>query len=561
MATTQAMRQELERWLNWPGMDQRLVQELQAASTDDAAVEDRFYRQLEFGTGGLRGVLGAGTNRMNCYTVAKATQGLADYLNSLPGKAKSVAIARDSRNGGAEFVDTAAQVLAANGITAWVYPRLEPTPALSFAVRDLHCDAGICVTASHNPAAYNGYKVYGADGCQITTQAAQAIQNAINKVDVLAGPNWNASKELIRQIPEETLDRFVQAVYQQGVEAPGQKPSLKVVYTPLCGAGKECVLRILQQIQVDDVQVVPSQAQPNGDFPTCPYPNPEIRQALEEGIALCHKVQPDLLLATDPDCDRVGVAVAEKGDYRLLTGNEVGILLLDYICTQRKAAGTMPKDPIAATTIVSTAMAEPVAQAHGVEVRRTLTGFKYIGEMIGQLEKAHQIQRYIFGFEESYGYLSGGHVRDKDGVNAAMLICQMARWYKAKGLTLGQAMDALYETYGWHQNRLLSFQFPGAQGMRAMQKLMQELRNAPPEQLEGLAVKQVVDYALGIDGLPRADVLEFRLAGQCKILIRPSGTEPKLKAYVFSCGSSSLQAAELADALEKAATELAAAKD
>lgn len=560
MATIQAMRQELERWLNWPGMDETLVQELRKVFADDSAVEDRFYRQLEFGTGGLRGVLGAGINRMNRYTVAKATQGLADYLNSLPGGPKSVAIARDSRNGGPEFVDTAAQILAANGITAWVYPRLEPTPALSFAVRDLHCDAGICVTASHNPAAYNGYKVYGSDGCQITTQAAKAIQSAINQVDVLTGPNWKAQDGMIRQIPEETLDRFVQAVYQQGVEAPGAKPPLKVVYTPLCGAGKECVLRILREIQVEDVEVVPSQAQPDGNFPTCPYPNPEIREALEEGIALCRKVQPDLLLATDPDCDRVGVAVAENGDYRLLTGNEVGVLLLDYICTQRKASGTMPKDPVAVTTIVSTAMADPVAQAHGVEVRRTLTGFKYIGEMIGQLEKADQMERYVFGFEESYGYLSGGHVRDKDGVNAAMLICQMARWYKAKGLTLGQAMDALYEQYGWYQNRLLSFQFPGAEGMRTMQQLMQNLRTAPPEQLADLAVEQIVDYAPGINGLPAADVLEFRLAEGCKLLVRPSGTEPKLKAYVFSCGSSAQQADALADALEKAAERLTAVK-
>lgn len=556
MATTDAMRRELERWLTWPGMDETLLQELRDVSGQDAAVEDRFYRQLEFGTGGLRGVLGAGTNRMNRYTVAKATQGLADYLNSLPGDAKSVAIARDSRNGGPEFVDTAAQVLAANGIAAWVYPRLEPTPALSFAVRDLHCDAGICVTASHNPAAYNGYKVYGPDGCQITTQAAKAIQAAINKVDVLAGPCWQAKEELIHTIPEETLDRFVQAVYEQGVEAPGEQAPLKVVYTPLCGAGRECVLRILDKIKVEDVQVVPSQAEPNGNFPTCPYPNPEIREALEEGIALCRKVQPDLLLATDPDCDRVGVAVAEDGDYRLLTGNEVGILLLDYICTQREAAGTMPQNPIAVTTIVSTAMADPVASAHGVEVRRTLTGFKYIGEVIGQLEKADQMERYVFGFEESYGYLSGGHVRDKDGVNAAMLICQMARWYKAKGMTLGQAMDALYEKYGWYQNRLLSFQFPGAQGMRTMQQLMQNLRTAPPAELAGLAVEEVVDYAPGLNGLPAADVLEFRLAENCKLLVRPSGTEPKLKAYVFSCGKSAQQACQQADALETAATAL-----
>ena len=556
MAINEAMRQELRRWLSWPGMEPALLEELRAIESDDKAVEDRFYRQLAFGTGGLRGILGAGTNRMNLYTVAKATQGLADYLNSLPGGAKSVAIARDSRHMGPEFTQMAARVLAANGITAWVYPRLEPTPALSFAVRDLHCDAGICVTASHNPAAYNGYKVYGADGCQITTDAAHAIQNAINGVDVLSGFKTEGNDALVKTIPEDTLDRFVEAVYQQGVEAPDSKVPLKVVYTPLNGAGRECVLRILEKIGVEETVVVPEQAEPNGDFPTCPYPNPEIREALEKGIQLCRAEQPDLLLATDPDCDRVGIAVAEGGDYRLMTGNEVGVLLLDYLCSQRIARGEMPADPVAVTTIVSTAMADPVAAHYGVEVRRTLTGFKYIGEMIGRLEQDGQIERYLFGFEESYGYLSGGHVRDKDGVNAAMLICQMARYYKAKGLTLGQAMDALYQQYGWYQNRLLSFQFPGADGMRDMQALMSSLRSQPPRTIAGLAVEQVLDYAPGLAGLPAADVLEFRLADRCKLLVRPSGTEPKLKAYVFSCGADAASAAAAADALEAAARRL-----
>lgn len=556
MANMETMRAELDRWMTWPEMDEALLEELRSIESDDRAVEDRFYRQLEFGTGGLRGLLGAGTNRMNRYTVAKATQGLADYLNSLPGAGKSVAIAHDSRHGGLEFTRTAAQVLSANGITAWVYPRLEPTPALSFAVRDLGCDAGICVTASHNPAEYNGYKVYGADGCQITTDAAKAIQAAIDGVDVLSGPRNAADFGLIREIPEDTLDRFLQAVEEQGVEAAGADVPLHVVYTPLNGAGKECVLRILNRIGVEKVTVVPSQSEPDGSFPTCPYPNPEIRQALEEGIQLCREVQPDLLLATDPDCDRVGTAVAENGDYRLITGNEMGILLLDYLCSQRKEKGTMPQQPVAVTTIVSTAMADTVAAAYGVELRRTLTGFKYIGEMIGALEAAGQQDRYLFGFEESYGYLSGGYVRDKDAVDASMLICQMARAYKAKGMTLGQAMDALYEKYGWYQNRLCSFQFPGAEGMREMQALMQRLRAQPPKQLAGLNVQEMVDYGPGVGDLPASDVLEFRLAQQCKLLIRPSGTEPKLKAYVFSRGDSAAQAEQLADALEAAAGQL-----
>lgn len=556
MANMETMRAELDRWMTWPEMDQALLEELRSIESDDRAVEDRFYRQLEFGTGGLRGLLGAGTNRMNRYTVAKATQGLADYLNSLPGAGKSVAIAHDSRHGGLEFTRTAARVLSANGITAWVYPRLEPTPALSFAVRDLGCDAGICVTASHNPAEYNGYKVYGADGCQITTDAAKAIQAAIDDVDVLSGPRNAADFGLIREISEDTLDRFLQEVEEQGVEAAGADVPLHVVYTPLNGAGKECVLRILNRIGVEKVTVVPSQSEPDGSFPTCPYPNPEIRQALEEGIQLCREVQPDLLLATDPDCDRVGTAVAENGDYRLITGNEMGILLLDYLCSQRKEKGTMPQQPVAVTTIVSTAMADAVAAAYGVELRRTLTGFKYIGEMIGALEAAGQRDRYLFGFEESYGYLSGGYVRDKDAVGASMLICQMARAYKAKGMTLGQAMDALYEKYGWYQNRLCSFQFPGAEGMREMQALMQRLRTQPPKQLAGLKVQEMVDYGPGVGDLPASNVLEFRLAQQCKLLIRPSGTEPKLKAYVFSRGDSAAQAEQLADALEAAAGQL-----
>ena len=421
------------RWLAQPGLPEDLAAELRSVEGDADAINDRFYRDLAFGTGGLRGVIGAGTNRMNLYTVRKATQGLADYLNAtdLP---KKVAIAHDSRNKGELFARETARVLAANGITACLYPRLEPTPALSWAVRDLGCGAGVCVTASHNPAKYNGYKVYGADGCQITLEAAEKILAAIESIDIFDGVKTvdydeAAADGRIVTIGEDCINRFVDAVYAQRVGDGAGIDSLKLVYTPLNGSGLECVKKLLAKLGVTHLTVVPEQEQPDGNFPTCPYPNPEIREAMEKGLELCAKVQPDLLLGTDPDCDRCGTAVPDgKGGYRLITGNEMGILLLDYICRTRLARGTMPKDPVAVTTIVSTDMATPVAAKYGVELRRTLTGFKFIGEQIGLLEEEGRADRYIFGFEESYGYLSGAHVRDKDAVNATLLICEAAAW-------------------------------------------------------------------------------------------------------------------------------------
>ncbi len=525
-------------WLEKAVDDEDLHQELTALDPrkDPEGVNDRFYRDLEFGTGGLRGVIGAGTNRMNIYVIRRATQGLCNYLKEA-GLPQSVAIGYDSRIKSDRFALEAAKVIAANGLTAYLYPRLEPTPALSWAVRYYGAGAGICVTASHNPAKYNGYKVYGPDGCQITLSAAAAVLNQIQQVEMFGGPLVMPEEDArkagrIRDIGEGCLEAFLDAVQKQSVAAPG-KLDLKVVYTPLNGSGLECVTKILRRIGITDVTVVPEQEKPDGHFPTCPYPNPEVREAMETGLQLCRTVKPDLLLGTDPDCDRMGVAVPEGEDYRLITGNEMGVLLLDYICRRRIAAGTMPKRPVAVTTIVSTDMADAVAREYGVELRRVLTGFKFIGEQIGLLEKEGAPERYIFGFEESYGYLSGGHVRDKDAVNASMLCCEMTAWYREAGLSLAQAMDALYEKYGCYHNRLASFTYEGADGMAKMQTIMDTLRAAPPVSLSGEPVEQVTDYSLGVRGLPKSNVLEFRSASS-KVIVRPSGTEPKIKVYLSS---------------------------
>ena len=536
-----AYETQLDLWLERAGEDPDLIAELRSIRGDEKAVSDRFYRHLAFGTGGLRGVLGAGTNRMNLYTVRRATQGLADYLNAseLP---KVVAIAHDSRIKGELFSREAARVLAANGITAHLYPRLEPTPALSWAVRYLHCGAGICVTASHNPAQYNGYKVYGADGCQITPEAAEKVLAAMEKTDCFDGvklADYDAAvaEGKIRLIGDECLDAFVDAVLAL---RPGNDVShLKLVYTPLNGSGLECVKKLLAKMGVTALTVVPSQEAPDGHFPTCPYPNPEIREAMEEGLRLCDEVKPDLLIGTDPDCDRMGAAVPDgQGGYRLITGNEMGVLLLDYLCRTRMARGTMPQDPVAVTTIVSTDMATPVAESYGVELRRTLTGFKYIGEQIGLLEAEGHPERYLFGFEERYGYLSGAHVRDKDAVNAVMLACECAAWYAGQGMTLLDAMNALYEKFGFYRNGLLSKAFEGQDGMAAMDGLMKSLRTAPPAEIAGWKVVGMVDYLNDNTGLIPSDVLEFRLEEAGKVIVRPSGTEPKLKVYLSVRGTS-----------------------
>ena len=550
-----------ERWLAAELDDADLKPELESVKGDDAAIQDRFAVALKFGTAGLRGVIGAGTNRMNIYVVRQATQGLANWVKT-QGGSQTVAISYDSRIKSDLFAKTAAEVLAANGIKVRIYSALMPVPALSFATRYYNCNAGIMVTASHNPAKYNGYKVYGADGCQITLEAAEKILAAIEKIDCfddvrLADFDAAAAAGRIVTIDEKCLDDFVQAVYDQRVGDGAGIDALKLVYTPLNGTGLECVKKLLKKLGVTHVTVVPEQEKPDGDFPTCPYPNPEIREAMQKGLELCDKVRPDLLLGTDPDCDRCGTAVPDgKGGYRLITGNEMGIILLDYICRTRLAQGTMPADPVAVTTIVSTDMAAPVAKKYGVELRRTLTGFKFIGEQIGKLEAEGRPERYIFGFEESYGYLSGGHVRDKDAVNATLLVCEAAAWYAQQGKTLLDAIEALYREFGYYRNALCSFAFEGESGMHTMQELMKKLRANAPEDIAGYKVESVVDYDTDGTGLPRANVLEYHLDGGHKLMVRPSGTEPKIKVYLSAVGDSEAAADAVNAALAKAAADM-----
>lgn len=580
MTTAAEIKERLNVWLE-NAEDEELSEELSRLAADleagaegaEAAVADAFFQDLEFGTAGLRGVIGAGTNRMNRYTVARATQGLADYLNA-HFENPSVAIARDSRHKGREFSRIAACVLAANGIRSLLYTRLEPTPALSFAVRDLGCSAGINMTASHNPAAYNGYKVYGPDGCQITSDAAAEISERIARLGYFPAEGAESAKiddyqqacfdGRISWIGEDTLARFMDAVLEQSQETPEESAEpIRVLYTPLCGTGLECVSQVLGRIGIPYLDVVPGQDQPDGDFPTCEYPNPEERAALQAGIDKCRSWKEmgkpfDLLLATDPDADRVGVACEDGDDYTLVTGNEMGILLMDYLAGRRAARGENLSRLVAVTTIVSSAMCDDVAAHYGFELRRTLTGFKYIGEQIGRLEAAGEADRFMFGFEESYGYLAGTHVRDKDAVVASMLIVQMARHYRKQGMTLVQAMRALYDKFGWQTNRTISLAYPGADGAQRMADIMAGLRAQPPAQVAGRDVAEVVDYAEGVGDLPKANVVEFRLAGGGKLIVRPSGTEPKIKAYLFAKAPDQTGADAMLDALEQSARELLA---
>ena len=546
--------------------DEELLQELKSMkeSGDEDAVTDAFFQDLAFGTAGLRGTIGAGTNRMNIYTVGRATQGFADYLVK-HFENPTVAIARDSRNKGELFVKTTAAILAANGVTSYVYPKISPVPTLSWATRYLKCSGGICMTASHNPAPYNGYKAYGPDGCQITSEAAAAISAAMEATDPFADVKTMDFDEAVEQglvkwIDDEVLDAYYDAVLAQSVnnltdEQVAGAP-LKLVYTPLNGTGLIPVTTVLARAGITDVTVVPEQRDPDGDFPTCPYPNPEIREAMQKGIELCDEVHPDLLLATAPDADRVGVACAVGDDYTLLTGNEMGVLLLDYICKMRAARGEDLSSKVAVTTIVSSAMVDALAEEYGFELRRCLTGFKYIGDIITCLSDAGEVDRYMFGFEESYGYLSGDHVRDKDAVNASLLICQMAQYYKLQGKNLVQAMRELYEKYGYYHNRTISLSYPGADGAAKMAGIMAGLRESAPTEIAGAKVEAVVDYATCVNGLPKADVIEFDLEGGNKAIVRPSGTEPKIKLYVFARGEDAAAADALLDAIEASGREL-----
>ena len=553
--------QRYQHWCAQKTLDPELRQELAAMQNDADKITDAFYRDLEFGTAGLRGVLGAGTNRMNIYVIRRATQAVADYLNEtdLP---KTVAIGHDSRIKSDVFAREAAAVFAANGITAYLYPRLEPVPALSFAVRHLGCGLGICVTASHNPAAYNGYKVYGSDGCQMTPEAAKRVVALLEQMDYFTAArteDFDAALAAgrIQYIPDEVLDAFVDAVYAQRVGSGDGIADLKLVYTPLNGAGLECVRKLTQKLGIRNMTIVKEQEQPDGHFPTCPYPNPEIRQAMELGLQYCDRVHPDILIGTDPDCDRCGTAVPDhKGGYRLISGNEMGVILLDYICKSRLASGKMPQKPVAVTTIVSTDMVDAVAEHYGVELRRVLTGFKFIGEQIGMLEAAGEEDRYIFGFEESYGYLSGTHVRDKDAVNASLLIMEAAAYYAQKGMNLGDAIDSLYETFGYYRNDLCSFTFEGVSGMQTMKNLMERLRAEKPAELAGRKVLSSVDYENDDTGLPKAQVLEYRLEGKAKLIVRPSGTEPKIKVYLSAVGKTKEEADAVIETMKRTANEL-----
>lgn len=551
--------EEYRRWLEADLVDFDLKRELREISGDEEAIRERFAKSLEFGTAGLRGTLGAGTNRMNIWVVRQATQGVADWVKT-QGGSQTVAISYDSRLKGWSFARDAASVLAANGIRVWIYEELMPVPALSFATRYYHCNAGIMLTASHNPAQYNGYKAYGPDGCQMTDDAAAVVYASIQKTDVLNGAKYmsfseGVEKGLIRFVSEDCKSAFYEAVESRQVR-PGlcRTAGLKLVYSPLNGTGLVPVTRVLQDIGISDITIVPEQEYPNGYFTSCPYPNPEIYAALEKGLMLAREIGADLMLATDPDADRVGVAVrCPDGEYELVTGNEMGVLLLDYIASGRIEKGSMPKRPVAVKSIVSTPLADKVAEHYGVELRHTLTGFKWIGDQILQLEKAGEAERFIFGFEESYGYLAGDYVRDKDAVVASMLICEMAAYYRSVGSSLKERLEELYRDYGRYLNAVDSFEFPGLSGMDKMASIMEKLRTEPPKEFAGKAVVRVKDYEKTEEtGLPRANVLIYELSDGATVIVRPSGTEPKIKAYYTTLGKDLEEAKKEREALAAA---------
>ena len=536
-------RDEYSRWCKAELVDFDLKRELTEIAGDEDAIRERFAASLSFGTAGLRGTLGVGTNRMNIWVVRQATQGIADWVKT-KGGSQTVAISYDSRLKGWNFARDAASVLAANGIQVRLYDELMPVPALSFATRYYNCNAGIMITASHNPAKYNGYKAYGADGCQVTDEDAAVVYAAIQKTDVLGGAKFmsfaeGVEKGLIRFVGDDCKEAFYAAVESRQVR-PGicKTAGLKLVYSPLNGTGLVPVTRVLKDIGVEDVTIVKEQEYPNGYFTTCPYPNPEIFEALEKGLALAKETGADLMLATDPDADRVGIAMrTPDGEYELVSGNEMGVLLLDYIAAGRKEAGTMPERPVAVKSVVSTQLADKVAEHYGVELRSVLTGFKWIGDQIHRLESENEAERFIFGFEESYGYLAGTYVRDKDAVVASMLICEMAAYYRSIGSSIKARLEEIYATYGHYLNAVDSFEFPGLSGMEKMGDIMEALRKNPPKELAGYAVTTVTDFENSEStGLPRANILVFALENGESVIVRPSGTEPKIKTYFTTKG-------------------------
>ena len=538
-----------ERWLNAQLDDPDLKPELESIRDNENEIRERFAVALKFGTAGLRGVIGAGTNRMNIYTVRQATQGLANWVKT-QGGSQTVAISYDSRIKSDVFARAAAEVLAANGVQVRIYPELMPVPALSFATRYYQCNAGIMITASHNPAKYNGYKAYGPDGCQMTDNAADAVYAEIQKTDILEGAKTlpfaeGMEKGLIQYVGDDCKEALYTAIKSRRVR-PGlcKTAGLKLVYSPLNGSGLVPVTRVLNDIGITDITVVPEQEKPDGNFPTCPYPNPEIFEALRLGLELAEKQNADLMLATDPDADRVGIAVRCKdGSYELLSGNEVGVLLLDYICAGRIEKGTMPKAPVACKSIVSTPLADAVAAHYGVECRNVLTGFKWIGDQIARLEAAGEVDRFIFGFEESYGYLAGPYVRDKDAIIGSMLICEMAAYYRSIGSSIKERMEQIYAQYGRYLNKVDSFEFPGLSGMDKMAAIMDGLRKQPITELAGIAVVKTQDFEKAEEtGLPAANILTYALADGSTVIVRPSGTEPKIKIYFTTKGADLAQA-------------------
>ena len=567
------IKQTYNEWLENAVEDKDLTAELESIKNNEDEIYDRFYTALKFGTAGLRGIIGAGTNRMNIYVVRQATQGLANYVLKKYGKG-SVAISHDSRIKADLFMNEAARVLAANGIKVYITSELQPTPVLSYLVRYFKCQAGIMVTASHNPAAYNGYKAYGEDGCQMTDVAANTVYDEISKLDMfkdvkIADFDEAVKNGMIEYVDESVYDTYLEKVMEQQVN-PGicDGADLKVVYTPLNGTGNKLVRKVLGKIGVKDVVVVPEQELPDGNFTTCPYPNPEIKEALAKGLELCEKEQPDLLLATDPDADRVGIAVKDyDGSYRLISGNEDGVMLTNYILSCKKASGKLPEKPVVVKTIVTTKLINKLCEKYGCELKNVLTGFKYIGEVILNLEKKHEENRYLFGFEESYGYLSGTYVRDKDAVVASMLVCEMAAYYKKQGKSLAEVIDGLYEEFGYYLNQTYSFEFGGAAGMQKMADIMTAVRDNTPKSIAGYDVVKVSDYLLrketdvatgsvtDID-LPKSNVIALHLSDDNAVIIRPSGTEPKIKLYITSVGKDKDNAAEICEKLVVASKEI-----
>ncbi|MCI7020389.1 MAG: phospho-sugar mutase [Clostridiales bacterium] len=552
---------DYKRWLAADLEDPALTEELKSIAGQDEQIKERFAVALKFGTAGLRGVLGAGSNRMNIYVVRQATQGLANWVKTQGGN-QLVAISYDSRINSDVFARTAACVLAANGIKVRIYDALMPVPALSFATRYYKANAGIMVTASHNPAKYNGYKAYGPDGCQMTDDAAAVVYAEIQKTDILTGAKIMSFEDglkqgLIEYVGEDCKEGLYDAIKACQVR-PGlcKTAGLKLVYSPLNGSGLVPVTRVLNDIGIDDITIVPEQKYPDGNFPTCPYPNPEIFEALRLGLELAKSSGADLMLATDPDADRVGIAIkCPDGSYELVSGNEVGVLLLDYICAGRIEKGTMPKNPVAVKSLVSTPLADAVAANYGVEMRNVLTGFKWIGDQIARLEADGEVERFILGFEESYGYLAGPYVRDKDAIIGSMLICEMAAYYRSIGSSIKQRLEEIYAKYGRYLNKVDSFEFPGLSGMDKMAGIMASLREKPPVEIGGYKVVKVTDYENTAEtGLPAANVLVYALDGGATVIVRPSGTEPKIKTYFTTLGKDLAEAEaqknKLAEALK-----------